>query len=77
MFDLRVIDRAAHDLVHENGGAAPLSAILNKSPSSICHEVDPNREHAKFGLLDAVKVMAFRRDLPAVVWRSRSVLVSW
>lgn len=59
--DLREIDRAMYDLVHD-AGANDIARLLHKTPSTICHEVDANYEGAKFGLLDAVRAMVHRAD---------------
>jgi len=61
MPDLREIERAAYDLVHD-AGANEIARLLHKTPSTICHEVDANYEGAKFGLLDAVRAMVHRQD---------------
>lgn len=54
---------AAYNVVSDyRGGASALAPLLGKSGSTLSHEVSPNCTHAKFGLLDAVKVTAFTGD---------------
>lgn len=54
---------AAYNVVSDyRGGASALAPLLGKSGSTLSHEVSPNCAHAKFGLLDAVKVTAFTGD---------------
>jgi len=61
MPDLREVERAAYDLVHD-AGAADIARLLHKSITTVCHEVDANYEGAKFGLLDAQRAMLHRSD---------------
>ncbi|MFN7881804.1 MAG: phage regulatory CII family protein [bacterium] len=54
---------AAYDVVHEYpGGAAAMAARLNKSPTTLCHELTRTGT-AKLGLLDAKKISDFTGDL--------------
>lgn len=55
---------AAYNTVHDyQGGARKLAERMGKSPTSLCHEVNPpDGSTAKFGLLDAAKVMDLTGD---------------
>lgn len=59
----RSILDAAYHVVHDYPGSAPsLAPRLNKSPTTLCHEVTATGT-AKLGLLDAVKVSDLSGDL--------------
>ncbi len=59
----RSILDAAYHVVHDYPGGAPsLAPRLNKSPTTLCHEVTATGT-AKLGLLDAVKLTGFSCDL--------------
>ena len=54
---------AAYNVVSDyRGGAAALAPLIGKSGSTLSHEVSPNCAHAKFGLMDAVKITNFSGD---------------
>lgn len=54
---------AAMHLVHDHpGGATALAPLLGKAASSLNHELSPRCEHAKLGLLDAVKLSVLTND---------------
>jgi regulatory protein CII len=56
--ELRLLNKAMHELVHKYPqGAANLAPKINKSATSLCHEVNPNSETHKLGLLDAVRLL--------------------
>ena len=59
----RTILDAAYHVVHDYpGGSVSLAPRLNKSPTTLSHEVTATGT-AKLGLLDAVKITAFSGDL--------------
>lgn len=54
----RMLKKSMHNLVHDcSQGAAELAALINKRPSSLCHEVNPNADNHKLGFLDAVRLI--------------------
>lgn len=59
----RTILDAAYHVVHDYpGGSVSLAPRLNKSPTTLSHEVTATGT-AKLGLLDAVKITTFSGDL--------------
>lgn len=59
----RTILDAAYHVVHDYPGGSPsLAPRLNKSPTTLSHEVTATGT-AKLGLLDAVKITGFSGDL--------------
>ena len=70
-----VLDAAYHTVHDYPGGAPALAARLGKRPAVLCHEVapGPSNASAKFGLMDAMRIMAMTGDhrvlsRPAARW---------
>lgn len=59
-----VLDAAYHTVHDYPGGAPALAARLGKRPAVLCHEVapGPSNASAKFGLMDAMRIMAMTGD---------------
>lgn len=53
-----LIEKAMYDLVHNiERGATGLAPLINKSASTLSHEVNPQSNCHKLGLLDAVRLL--------------------
>jgi len=52
-----MLNKAMHDLVHDYpGGASSLAPKLSKCASTLCHEVNPQTDSHKLGVLDLVRL---------------------
>ena len=56
--ELRMLNKAMHDLVHSHkNGAAGLGPLIEKAGTTLSHEVNPNSDKHKLGLVDAVRLL--------------------
>lgn len=57
-FELQALEKGMHHLVHSlKRGSSGLAPLINKSATTLSHEVNPNSDNHKLGFLDAVRLL--------------------